>query len=80
MIDEEIYARSVDYTLAKNRLDQFSNPCGLIILLSALFSGFLPWSYDVFLDFAGESAWVKAGLDYWHYLFVFGAGMALGMV
>ena len=60
MIDEEIYARSVDYTLAKNRLDQFSNPCGLIILLSALFSGFLPWSYDVFLDFSGESAWAKA--------------------
>ena len=60
MIDEETYNRSVDYTLAKNRLGQFSNPCGLIILLAALFSGFLPWSYDVFLDFAGESAWAKA--------------------
>lgn len=56
MIDEEIYDRSVDYTLAKNRLGQFSNSCGSIILLATLFSGFLPWSYDVFLDFAEESA------------------------
>lgn len=60
MIDEEIYARSVDYTLAKNRLDQFSNPCSLIILLAVLFLGFLPWSFGVFSTFAGESAWANA--------------------
>ena len=60
IVAEETYAQSVDYTLAKNRLGQFSNPCGLIILLAALFSGFLPWSHGVFSAFAGESAWAKA--------------------
>ena len=60
MIAKETYAQSANYTLAKNRLVQFSNPCDLIILLAALFSGFLPWSYDVFSAFAGESAWAKA--------------------
>ena len=59
MIAEGAYAQSVDYTLAKNRLDQFSNPCGLLLLLAALFSGFLPWSHGVFSTFAGESAWAK---------------------
>lgn len=60
MIAKETYARSADYTLAKNRLSQLSNPCGLIVLLAALFSGFLPWSYEAFSSIAGESAWAKA--------------------
>ncbi|MCS1407571.1 MAG: Protease HtpX [Verrucomicrobia subdivision 3 bacterium] len=60
MMTEEIYAKSVAYTLAKNRLSQCSNPYDLAVLLAVLFAGFLPWSYGAFVAVAGESVWAAA--------------------
>ncbi len=48
VMDSSTFARSVDYTLAKERLNLFSGFYGTLILLAVLFSGFLPWLYSFF--------------------------------
>ena len=41
-IDEPTYAKSVQYTLAKLRLNNVQTTCDTVVLLAALLSGVLP--------------------------------------
>src|SRR6266446_8287689 len=56
-IDENTYAKSVAYTLAKGRLRQVEDTFDLGFLLVVLFSGALPWALDFFNGWLGHSTW-----------------------
>jgi len=60
MIDQSAYASAVQYTLAKNRFGQFADTWETLILLLALFSGVLPWAYELSRAHLGETAWTMA--------------------
>ena len=72
LIDDEAYAKSVQYTLAKNHFSQFADIYHTAILLLVLFSGVLPWAHKIFHSQLGESAWAMAA-----FLFAVGALLAL---
>jgi STE24 endopeptidase len=72
VVDAEAYAKSVQYTLAKSRLNQFQEIYDALVLLAALFSGCLPWGFQLCVDLFGTSIWSMAG-------FVFAAGLALAL-
>jgi hypothetical protein len=59
-IDPATYAKSVQYTLAKDRFGRIEITCDLIVLAVVLFSGFLPWAYNAFVNWLGSSAWALA--------------------
>jgi STE24 endopeptidase len=59
-IDPATYTKSVDYTLAKNRLHRMELVYDAVVLLVVLFSGVLPWLYDFFQAALGTSAWAGA--------------------
>jgi len=61
VMSPEVFRKSVDYTLARNRLSQWLNPYDLAVLLVLLFSGFLPWSFAVATHWVGQSVVVAAG-------------------
>ena len=48
VVDEATYAKSVQYTLAKGRLDQVEMTYNSVVLLLVLFSGVLPWGFQAF--------------------------------
>ncbi|MFO7727356.1 MAG: M48 family metallopeptidase [Desulfonatronovibrio sp.] len=48
VMDRDTYEKSVNYTLAKEKLSLFSGFYTTLILLAVLFSGFLPWLYSFF--------------------------------
>src|SRR5713101_4231748 len=50
MVEAETYAKSVRYTLAKNRFGQLESTYESLVLVALLFSGVLPWHSD-FLAF-----------------------------
>jgi STE24 endopeptidase len=54
-IEPGVYAKSVEYTLAKSRLNQFETVYEALILVAALFCGILPWSLSQFSARFGES-------------------------
>ena len=60
IIDESTYAKSVEYTLAKARLDEIETSYDALLLLVVLFSGLLPWAYALFTHGLGDSAWARA--------------------
>lgn len=60
MIDESTYRRSVDYTLAKNRLGDVAGMFDVLLLIAVLFSGVLPWAFGKFTANFGESVWAMA--------------------
>ena len=60
VMDAESYAKSVRYTLAKARLSQWTDPYDLVVLLLVLFSGILPWSYEIVLGGRDDSVWAMA--------------------
>jgi STE24 endopeptidase len=68
----ETYAKSVDYTLAKSRLETVELTWGAVVLCAVLFSGVLPWFYQVFQRAAGSSIWAEAG-----YLVAVGVALAV---
>ena len=72
IVDEPTYARSVAYTLAKNRFGQFVGSYGAIVLLAILFSGVLPWAYELTIHEVGSTAWAMA-------LFLFSVALAIGL-
>ncbi len=72
VVDEPTYAKSVRYTLARNRFGQFSYSYGTLILVAVLFSGVLPWTFDWTRAEVGESAWSMAA-----WLVATGIGLAL---
>ncbi len=54
VMDQKTYDRSVDYTLARNRLELLSIWYGTVLLAVILFSGILPWFYHHFFDSGSE--------------------------
>jgi len=71
-IDRPTYARSVDYTLARGKLHSIEFIYDLLVMLSLLATGLLPWSYRVAVGSFGTSIWAMAG-----YLFLVGLILAL---
>jgi STE24 endopeptidase len=59
-IDEATYLRSVDYTLAKISFGLVETAVSKCVLLLVLFSGTLPWTYELFLGQGTVSAWAAA--------------------
>ena len=57
VVDEATYARSIQYTLAKGRLDQIEASWDSAVLLAALFSGVLPWGFETCGQALGSSPW-----------------------
>jgi len=57
VVDEATYAKSVQYTLAKGRLDQVESTWDALVLLALLFSTLLPWGFEFFTQRLGTSAW-----------------------
>src|SRR5258705_13285195 len=72
IIDEPTYKKSVEYTLAKARLDQVETTYGALLLLAVLFSGLLPWGFRWFTERFGPSAWAMSA-------FLFATGVALSL-
>ena len=72
MVDAETYAKSVRYTLAKNRFGQLESTYESLVLAVLLFSGVLPWAFDFFTDHFGASVWARAAL-------LFASGVALAL-
>ncbi len=72
VVDEPTYAKSVQYTLARNRLSHFADTYDTVILLLVLFSGVLPWAFKFFANHLGGSAWAMAA-----YLFAVGLAISL---
>jgi STE24 endopeptidase len=62
VVDEATYAKSVQYTLAKARLDQVELTYNSAVLLVVLFSAVLPWGFHGFTQWLGGSAWARAAL------------------
>ncbi|MBC8096316.1 MAG: M48 family metallopeptidase [Akkermansiaceae bacterium] len=70
VIDPATYTKSVRYTLAKSRFGQVEEIYGTAILLIVVFSGVLPWGFQVISEAWGTSAWAMAA-------FLFTVGIAL---
>ena len=72
IVDEPTYKKSVDYTLAKARLEQIETAFSVIVLLIVLFSGVLPLAFHWFQTHFGSSAWSSAA-----FLLSVGLGLSL---
>jgi STE24 endopeptidase len=72
IIDEPAYKKSIAYTLAKARLGNIEVTYSTVILLVVLFSGVLPWAFQLFSSGLGQSAWAMAA-----FLFTVGFAMSL---
>jgi STE24 endopeptidase len=70
IIDHATYHKSVQYTLAKGKLGEIESAYNSALLLVVLFSGLLPWAFNLFTHRIGNSAWVMAA-------FIFAVGLAL---
>jgi STE24 endopeptidase len=72
IMDDATYARSVEYTLAKNGWHQIDLTCEAVSMIVILWSGLLPWSYAVATEALGNSAWAQGA-----YLFAIGLFLSL---
>ena len=72
IMDEATYAKSIKYTLARERLDTIETSYNAALLLIVLFSGVLPWGYRTFGERFGTSVWAVAS-------FLFTAGVVLSL-
>jgi STE24 endopeptidase len=72
-LSPEAYAQSVNYSLAKSRFHVVELSWDAFVLLAVLFSGVLPWSYEVFTGALGRTVWAGAG-------FISAVGLALALV
>lgn len=61
VVDLPTYRRSVEYTLAKSRLNKVELIYDAVILLAVLWSGLLPWAFSWFRAAMGTSSWAMAG-------------------
>jgi STE24 endopeptidase len=57
ILDAETYQRSVAYTLAKNRFSSFETVWDAVWLALFLFSGILPWLWELGTGWMGMSLW-----------------------
>jgi len=60
MVDQEAYAKSVAYSLAKIRFGLFCLFFDSAVLVAVILSGFLPWLYDGLTDDLGMGVWGQA--------------------
>lgn len=60
VVTPETYAKSVDYTLAKSKYHCVELTWGAIVLAAVLFSGVLPWFYNLFQNTFGHARWAGA--------------------
>src|SRR6266850_2322303 len=72
VMDEPTFRKSTSYTLAKTRLQQVEIVLDTLILAVVIFSGVLPWFYQVFTGKFGTSATALAA-----FIFVVGMGLSL---
>ena len=72
IVDDATYAKSVQYTLAKGRLEQIELTYNSAVLLIVLFSTVLPWGFHGLTQWLGGSAWAMAA-----FLFVTGVALSL---
>jgi STE24 endopeptidase len=71
-VDSAAYAKSVQYTLAKNRLGNIEMTFDMLVLAVVLFSGLLPFTLRLFNGWLGNSAWAMA-------LYIFAVGILLAV-
>ncbi|HVI82818.1 MAG TPA: M48 family metallopeptidase [Chthoniobacterales bacterium] len=72
IIDEAIYRRSVEYTLAKSRFGDIADVFDVVVIVAVLFSGVLPWAFGRFSASLGSSILAMAG-----FFFVIGTGLSI---
>ncbi|MGA2242623.1 MAG: M48 family metallopeptidase [Verrucomicrobiota bacterium] len=72
IIDEPTYKKSVAYTLAKERLGTVEDTFNVAVLLLVLFSGVLPWVFQLFSRGLGQPVWAMAA-------FLFAVGLAMSL-
>jgi STE24 endopeptidase len=72
VMEPATYAKSVAYTLAKGRFRQLETVFDTAWLLAVLFSGVLPWAFQLVRDWLGTSVWPMAA-------FLFAVGVALAV-
>src|SRR5438477_2720725 len=72
IIDEAIYRRSVEYTLAKSRFGDIAAVFDAVVLIAVLFSGVLPWAFGRFSVSFGSSTLALAG-----FLFITGVALSI---
>src|SRR5271169_983414 len=72
IIDEPTYKKSIAYTLAKARFGNIEDTYNTAVLLIFLFSGVLPWAFQLFSQGLGQSAWAMAA-------FLFAVGFAMSL-
>jgi STE24 endopeptidase len=72
VVDETTYRKSVEYTLAKGKFEQIETSYHVAVLLLILFTGVLPWAFDLFTLWLGSSAWAMA-------VFLLAIGLALSL-
>src|SRR6266480_1854524 len=72
IIDEAIYRRSVEYTLAKSRFGDMADVFDVVVLIAVLFSGVLPWAFGRFSASFGSSILAMAG-----FFFVIGIALSI---
>lgn len=61
VMDDETYAKSVDYSLEKSRFSIITSIYGAIVLAVVVLCGFLPWLWYALEGFWGSSLWAQAG-------------------
>ncbi len=61
IMDDETYAKSVAYSLDKNRLSMISTVFDAIVIAAVILVGFLPWMWESLEAFWGVSVWAQAG-------------------
>jgi STE24 endopeptidase len=72
VIDQATYTKSVNYTLARSRFEQMETIWDTIVLLVALLTGILPFTFKAFGERFGFSAWSNAAL-------LFAVGLVLSL-
>lgn len=77
VIEPAAYAKSVEYTLARNKLGRVEETIDLALLLILLFTGVLPWAFNQFVIWRGDTAWAMAAFLAGLGLVLAGAGLPL---
>jgi len=72
VVDEPTYHKSVEYTLARGKFDQIETSYQVAVLLLILFTGVLPWAFNLFTVWLGSSAWAMA-------VFLLAVGLTLSL-
>ncbi len=60
VMDEETYAKSNEYTLAKSRFGAWEMIFDAVVLAAVIIFGVLPFLFDWWVGFAGDSIWSSA--------------------